>query len=163
VETSNAPKRRRIAWHEAAHAVAGWALGYEVEELWIEAGLSIGHATIPEALRTTAPWRHKVVVLFAGGVGGNLSGEPIFDKHETLDDEHWASNYVPKDHPDLSDPDDDEALDRILLPLREEAENLVEANRDALQTLANELFNEGRLSADQARSILSKFRPHGNR
>jgi ATP-dependent Zn protease len=139
-------ERRRTAYHEAGHAVVGWALGLAVSRMWIEDN-GEGRATIQDARHL--PLSDQVAVCFGSYAGTDLSGVPQvhlgeFDHQQAdLFTLHVMPDDVSEDH---------EVPDQIAG--RRRADEIIACYPDSVRRLAEALIEHGSLEQDCIAEIL---------
>jgi hypothetical protein len=138
--------RRRTAFHEAGHAVVGWALGLHVGWVRIEDDYN-GKADI--GICDHLPPVDQIAVAMGGWYGATLSGvEPLHDD-ETLGDHAHALNVT-----NAASPDDEEAGDAVYQEGCERAHELVTRHADLVVLVAAELLKHREIRDEDAVRLL---------
>ena len=129
--------RRRTAFHEAGHAVVGWALGLEVG--WvriIDDSNGKADVAIPDDLSLV----DKIAVAMGGEYGAERSGVEVLHDVETLGDEAHVLNLTQQAFPE------DEAFgDALRRAGRARAERLVASNVGMVGKVADELLRRSEI------------------
>ncbi|ANY78440.1 hypothetical protein BB934_09535 [Microvirga ossetica] len=124
--------RRRTAFHEAGHAVVGWALGLEVG--WvriIDDSNGKADVAIPDDLSLV----DQIAVAMGGEYGAECSGVEVIHDVETLGDEIRVFNLTQRAFPE------DEAFgDTLRRAGRNRAEKLIAGHVDMVGKVADELL-----------------------
>src|SRR5437868_10505702 len=146
----NRPTSRRIAWHEAGHAVAAWDHGFTVVLVSIKPetlpqGVSFGRSQhLPEtdcAIRSER--QRENIVAMAGWAAEMASGEAGDETYDSGDLSCVLSRVDPS------------RLEIELGLAESEAERIVSANKHRVRRLADELIKRGELSdADEILAII---------
>jgi len=138
--------RRRTAYHEAGHAVVGWALGLHIGWVRIEDDYN-GKADI--GISDHLPPADQVAIAMGGWYGAALSGvEPLHDD-ETLGDHAYALNVT-----SAACPDDDEASEIVYREGSDRAQALVAGHAELVAQIADELLRRGEILEGKASLLL---------
>jgi hypothetical protein len=139
---------RRTAFHEAGHAVVGWALGVEVVRVWLEDASTGRVGTGPvDHLRAV----DQIAIIMAGRAGAALSGIEELHDSELQGDNAQSLQLTKRLFPD--DADFGEILHRAGC---DRAEAIVSQYADQVALLALELELKGELVADDIQRLLVK-------
>jgi hypothetical protein len=135
--TSDLRARRRTAFHEAGHAVVGWALGLKVGDLRLEDDYN-GKALIQ--LADHLPPVDQVAVCMGGRCGADLSGVARIQDHEMIGDEANVIIIAKREFPD-----DQEAWADFREQGLIRAETIVMRHVDLVTSIAEELERCGEI------------------
>ena len=141
-------ERYRDAYHEAGHAVVGWALGLSIGRVWLkEDG---GGSAEVETCAHLSPV-DQTAICFGGWAGAELSGVAETHDLENLSDEGCALNIGAEVFPD-----DDEAQAILRQQGIQRAQDLLKGREAQLRLIAEELNKRGELGPGEIARLLGR-------
>ena len=143
--------RRRTAFHEAGHAVVGWALGLKVEGLRLiddQNAKAKGGADIQTADHLS--FVDQIAVAMGGRYGAQRSGVDALHDMETINDHVHALNVTTRAF------HGDDAFGEVLYRAGcDRARKIVEHHAALVAMIAGELERRGEFSADEIGSLFA--------
>jgi hypothetical protein len=146
--------RRRVAFHEAGHAVIAWALGLEVGWVRLLPDTDNSAGKIDRQTANHLPSEDQIAVLVGGWCGAEISGVPQLYPAEFDTDLAQIFGVMFRSYPD-----DDAAQDALRERGIARVQELADQYEDSIRLIADELERRGELLAGEVAHLLSPREP----